>query len=158
MKTVAMKGTVVQLDGPHLVPRRAGGGVWVGRAIIGVLLVPVILVVGVVACIARLAWRLSFRWVGSSIPRRGFARDLLADALGFGLVHRLLGNRPQMPIRDVRIRDVSGVDHHVRVSGELVAGNFALADQVAVQGTMRYGTLFFRDGYNYRTRSEIRVR
>ena len=69
-------------------------------------------------------------------------------------------HRPQddVPMRDVRVRDPSRLEHLIRVEGDFIAGNFSVGDEVEVAGHDQHGTLLFRHGLNKRTRTKILVR
>lgn len=60
-----------------------------------------------------------------------------------------------VPVRDIRLKDKSGVEYLVRIKGDLYAGNVNVGDDIEVEGFDRRGTIMFYRGKNIRTRSEI---
>lgn len=118
----------------------------------GIILLPVIL--GVV--IGALIIGITFSLLGIGTSR--FFSSLASQIIGFFLMGKLFGPKEQVPVRDIRLRDDSGLEHLVRIRGELVAGNMNVGDEVEVEGFNRRGTLMLRRGLNKRTRSEIRVK
>jgi hypothetical protein len=88
----------------------------------------------------------------------GFFSSIASQVVGFFLTSKLLGPKADVPVRDVRLRDMSGNEHLIRLKGELIAGNMNVGDEVAIEGYDRMGTLTAVRGLNKRTRSEIRIK
>lgn len=93
------------------------------------------------------------------IRRHGhpFLSSLGTQIIGFTLTRRVLAP-PDVTVRNVRLRDVSGREHHVRIEGELSTGTVNVGDDVVVEGPLVGGSLLFRRGYNRRIRAEMRLR
>lgn len=81
---------------------------------------------------------------------------IMLSALGLG---RILGRPFQasesVPVRTCRIMDDQQTEAIVRIKGRIIRGDLDQHDRVAVWGSRRRGTLNFRQGYNFRTRSWI---
>jgi hypothetical protein len=127
----------------------------IGKLLIGLLLIPVFL--GVMGAVMVFRFTFSLLSPGSS-GRPGFFSGLASQVSGFFLTGKLFGPKEQVLVRDFRLRDSTGLEHLVRIRGELVAGNLSAGDEVEVEGYNRRGTLMFRKGMNRRTRSEIVVK
>lgn len=96
-----------------------------------------------------------FRRVGASRGLLdGFIGALTTSVLGIGTAT----SRRMIPVRDIRLRDGGGLEHLVRIKGDLIAGNITIGDELEVEGFVRHGTLMFRRGWNRRTRSKIIAR
>ena len=152
----SVDGVVVQIDPTYNTPAVTN---WPRRLIVAVVLSPLLLVALVSSLIVRLFWRMVVPGGRRSLASpRGFFGGIMSQVVGFALTKHLLGEQPDMPVRDVRVRDASGSDHLVRIEGHLLSGNVAVGDTVSVTGVLRHGTTVLRWGYNHRTKSEIRVK
>ncbi len=150
-----LTGTILGLDPPYMAkPEMSLAGV-IGKLLIGLLLIPVFL--GVMGAVMLFRFTFSLLSPGSS-GRPGFFSGLASQVSGFFLTGKLFGPKEQVLVRDFRLRDSTGLEHLVRIRGELVAGNLSAGDEVDVEGYNRRGTLMFRKGMNRRTRSEIVVK
>ena len=72
--------------------------------------------------------------------------------------HRTAGPRPQIPVRDLRVRESGRGEHSVRLVGQLIGANVNVGDDVTLSGFSRGGIINVHRGINHRTRSVIRVR
>jgi hypothetical protein len=98
-------------------------------------------------------------WLVGSIMFPRFARSMnISNLLLLLLFQRAGGPRPQVPVRDIRVRDRAGNEHFVRMIGQVVSGSVNVGDDVTFAGYCRGGTLRARRGINHRTRSVIKVR
>jgi hypothetical protein len=138
-----VRGTIIHLDSIYAIPAPVS---WI-RILLVVIVAPVVvpLVLGL--------------WLAALIiiPRFGRALDLTSPLLLFVAFCRT-GNRSQVPVRDLRLRDDAGTEHGVRMTGQLVAGSVNVGDEVTLSGFSFRGTLKVWRGINHRTRSQIRVR
>lgn len=138
-----VRGTVIHLDLMYTIPAPVS---WI-RALLVVIVAPIVvpLILGF--------------WLAASIlsPRIGKSLHVTSLLLLFVAFCRT-GNRSQVPVRDLRLRDDVGNEHGVRMTGQLVGGNVNVGDDVTLSGFSFGGTLKARQGINHRTRSQIRVR
>jgi hypothetical protein len=109
---------------------------------------------GVILLVALVLFLL-LMWMVSKVP---FLSTLTTQVLGFMLTRRLMGPVANVPVRDIRVRDSSGIEHLVRIKGQLTSGAVAVGDDVTVEGWNRGGMLLFRRGYNQRVRTAIKVK
>lgn len=119
---------------------------------LGVFLLPILL--GVVAGV--MIMKIIFQFSG--YRRSGQSSQIISQIGVFFLHYQLIKPRKQITIRDIRLRDQFGQEHLLRIQGQLVTGNLVVGDEVEVEGFNRRGTLMVRQGFNKRTRSEIRIR
>jgi hypothetical protein len=151
-----VSGVVLHVDGPHRVRKRASILSLV-LGVVGLLLLPLLVVVALTMRAASTALSLSgFRGVAKG-SRRSFAGDFLRQFSTAYFMSKLFGPGEEGVVRYIRIRDLVGAEHSVRMDGELVSGSISVGDDVLISGTRRYGTLVFRSGENRRTRSLIKV-
>jgi len=147
-----LTGTILGLDPPYMAKPEGSLAGGLGKLLMGILLLP--LFVGLIGAIMliRLPFSLlSPRYAG----RSGFFSGLVSQVSGVFVIGKLFGQKEQVLVRDFRLRDSTGMEHLVRLRGELVAGNLSVGDVVDVEGYNRRGTLMFRKGLNRRTQSEI---
>ncbi len=147
-----LTGTVIAVEAPYMAKSETDWLRILFKFAIGIILLPIILG----AVIAALIIGITFSILGIGASR--FFSSLASQIIGFFLVGKLFGPKEQVPVRDIRLRNDSGLEHLVRIRGELVAGNMNVGDEVEVEGFNRRGTLMLRRGKNLRTRSEIRVK
>lgn len=151
-----VSGVVIAIDGPYMVKRESR---WFGSvarfALLAIITVPIVVggFVGAQVLSMFSGWGSSRRGRGPgfvSHAGRTFGTSYLASQF----------HRPQddVPMRDVRVRDPSRLEHLIRVEGDFIAGNFSVGDEVEVAGHDQHGTLLFRHGLNKRTRTKILVR
>jgi hypothetical protein len=155
-----LEGTIIQADPSYMGhPDFSWAGLLVKLTLL-VLAVVVVgpIVIGVLIGLAVVALMFSFLFPSSSSKSTGCLTGLASQMVGFFLTKRMLGSKPDIQVRDFRLRDAEGQEHLVRVKGELISGNMGVGDEVQVEGFDRGGTLNLRRGRNQRTRSEIRVR
>jgi len=101
-----------------------------------------------------------------SVPLRIIRLDRLISPLNplglFGLLAFLgIGrgrNDNRVPVRNFRVRDQYGNEYQVRMKGYLVVGNIMPADRVSIWGKWKKGTFVFKRAYNYRIRSDVKIR
>ena len=101
-----------------------------------------------------------------SVPLRIIRLNRLISPLNplglFGLLAFLgIGrgrNDNRVPVRNFRIRDQYGNEYQVRMKGYLVVGNIMPADRVSIWGKWKKGTFIFKRAYNYRIRSDVKIR
>jgi hypothetical protein len=149
LRTVS--GVVIAVDTPYLVKHKSS---WLGsmlKVLVGVCIVgPALLAVAITSRV----WSLLTPW-RSQHHHHSFASQALGQ---FGISYvstMILRPSDAIPVRDIRIRDADGLEHLVRVRGDLVSGNFGVGDEVEVNGLNRNGTLMFHSGWNWRTRARI---
>lgn len=147
-----LTGTVIAVEPPYMAKPETAWLRILLKLAMGIVLLPVIL--GVVIGVLIAGFTFSLLGIGGS----RFFSSLASQIIGFFLMGKLFGQKEQVPVRDVRLRDDSGQEHLVRIRGELVAGNINVGDEVEVKGFNRKGTLMLRRGKNLRTRAEIRVK
>ena len=123
----------------------------IGPIIIGVLM-------GVLLAVVIISIMLSFLFPQSSKSGPGFFSSISHQVAGFFLSKKLFGPKAESPVRDIRLRDVTGQEHLVRIRGDIVAGSVNVGDEITVEGFDHRGTLKFSRGWNKRIRSEIRVK
>jgi hypothetical protein len=87
-------------------------------------------------------------WLISKILPKGLLTGVAVQVLSFLLTRKMMGPAANVPVRDVRVRDASGIDHLVRVKGHLVAGSLSVGDEVIVEGRNRNDTFICRRGHN----------
>jgi hypothetical protein len=99
-------------------------------------------------------------WIAVRIVFPRFARDTNITDLFVMLLtfHRTAGPRPQIPVRDLRVRESGRGEHSVRLVGQLIGANVNVGDDVTLSGFSRGGIINVHRGINHRTRSVIRVR
>ena len=90
--------------------------------------------------------------------QKGFLSQIGSHMATIFLVDRVFGQKEQVPVRDIRLRDIGGHEHLVRVRGELIAGTVNVGDEIDVEGTDENGTLMLERGWNKRIRTEIKVK
>lgn len=155
-----LKGTIIQVDPPYMGhPDFA----WAGMLIKATLIIIAVIfigpiVIGVLMGLAVVALIFAFLFPSSSAHSNGCLTSLASQMVGFFLTKRMFGVKPDIPVRDFRLRDEEGQEHLVRLKGELISGNLGVGDEVELEGIDRRGTFSLRRGVNKRTRSEIRVR
>ncbi len=150
-----IEGTVIHIDPTYFTRPELDWSRFLGKLALGILFLPVILVVGATALVISAAFSiLSFGRGGGP----GLFSNIASQVFSFFLIGKLFGPRREVPVRDIRLRDASGLEHLVRIQGELRAGNLNVGDDVEVEGFDRGGTLMFRGGWNRRIRSEIVVK
>lgn len=66
--------------------------------------------------------------------------------------------KPQVPVLNIRVRDVSGREYLVRIKGHIVSGNIIVGDEVIMEGYDRGGTIKLSRGYNKRINSKIKIK
>ena len=101
-----------------------------------------------------------------SVPLRIIRLNRLISPLNplglFGLLAFLgIGrgkNDNRVPVRNFRIRDQYGNEYQVRMKGYLVVGNIMPADRLSIWGKWKKGTFIFKRAYNYRIRSDVKIR
>jgi hypothetical protein len=142
-----VRGTVVHLDPTYTVPTPRN---WL-RIVLALVTFPVMALVALFV--------LSF-WLASRIMFSRFMRPMDINHLLIMLftLHRNGGRRPQVPVRDLRVRDSGGVEHSVRLVGQLIGASVNVGDDVTLSGFSWGGTINARRGMNHRTRAIIRVR
>jgi hypothetical protein len=155
-----LHGTIIQADPPYMGHPDFS---WLGLAVKATLLILAIIVlgpivIGVFVGLAVVALMVSFLFPRNSSQTSGCLSSLASQMVGFFLTKRMVGSKPEIPVRDFRLRDDDGQEHLIRIKGELVSGSLGVGDEVEVQGIDRRGTLILRRGTNKRTRSEIQVR
>ncbi len=150
-----LTGIVLGLDPPYMAKPEVSFVGIIGKLLIGLLLIPVFL--GVMGAVMLVRFTFSLLSPRSS-GRPGFFSGLASQVSGFFLTGKLFGPKEQVLVRDFRLRDSTGLEHLVRIRGELITGNLNVGDEVDVEGYNRRGTLMFRKGLNRRTRSEIVVK
>jgi hypothetical protein len=95
-------------------------------------------------------------------PKSGAQTSFLSGTfnqmVGFFFSKRLNKEPADVPVRDVRLQDASGVERLVRIKGEMVAGSVGVGDEISVMGVNRDGTLLFRQGWNKRINAKIKVK
>jgi hypothetical protein len=150
-----LTGTVIAVEPPYMAKPEMDLAKLLGKLALGILLLPVILVVGATALVISVAFSvLSFGRGGGP----GLFSNIASQVFSFFLIGKLFGPRREVPVRDIRLRDASGLENLVRIQGEMRAGNLNVGDEVEVEGFDRGGTLMFRRGWNKRIRSEIVVK
>lgn len=157
---LVLEGTIIQVDTPYMGhPDFSWGGllIKVTLLILGVLLIGPV-VIGIFGGLMLVALMFRFLFPRGSSHLTGCLSSIASQVIGFLLTKRLLSPKPDVPVRDFRLRDDQGQEHLVRIKGEIVAGNMNVGDEVEVEGRSRRGTFILRRGRNKRTRSEIRVR
>ncbi len=150
-----LTGTVIAVEPPYMAKPEMDLAKLLGKLALGILFLPVILVVGATALVISVAFSvLSFGRGGGP----GLFSNIASQVFSFFLIGKLFGPRREVPVRDIRLRDTSGLENLVRIQGELRAGNLNVGDEVEVEGFDRGGTLMFRRGWNKRIHSEIVVK
>lgn len=138
-------GTVVHMDPMYTIPPPVN---WTG-VLFAVILAPLVVFLVILL--------LGF-WLATAILFPRFARSLHVMSLPLMVIAFCRnGNRPAVPVRDLRLRDRSGDEHGVRMTGRFVTGSVNVGDDVTLSGFSNGGTLKAWWGMNHRTRSRIRV-
>jgi hypothetical protein len=149
-----LRGVVVHIDGPYMARREFDWAKLAIKAAVLLVFSPILMSVAVVwMAIAIGASLFGFRRGGP-----GFISGVATQVVGFFLTSRLLGPKPDTPVRDVRVKDTGGNERLVRIHGDFAAGNVNVGDDITVKGVDRRGTVILRRGFNHRTGSDIRVR
>lgn len=140
-----LRGVIIQVDKPYMIRPKFN---WVGFLIKGALLIfllPIILGVGLAFFVVSLFLTIvGFRRMSGGSP------SLVSHFFYFLLSHKLLGSKSEVAVRDLRLRDVGGNEHLVRIKGDFLTGNVNVGDDVTVEGFNRGGTLIFWRGQNHR--------
>lgn len=123
-------------------------------AVVGFFLLPFIL--GALLGLIIVGIMLSNVFGGSGRP--GFFSNVASQLVGFFLTKKLFGQKDQIAVRDFRLMDSAGTQHHVRIKGDLTSGNVNVGDDIEVCGFLRHGTIIMSRGINRRTGAQIRVR
>lgn len=150
-----LDGIVTRIDPLYSAPPETNWGM---RTVLGVVMLPLVLAFILTILFVRLVFGLLSPGRAAHSHHGGLIRDALGRAMGTTLAGHLLGTTAQVPVRDMRVRDASGLDHLVRIHGHLRRGSVAVGDTVIIQGSSKQGTLILKSGYNHNTRSEIRVK
>lgn len=149
-----LRGTVIAVEPTYMAKREFELPLLLAKVLLVLVLLPLFVAVGVTV----LLFSLLFSFLGSSREGSGFFSKVASQTLSFFLTGKLFGPPRQIAVRDVRVRDAAGLEHLVRIQGELRAGSLAVGDEVQLEGFDRRGTLMFRRGWNNRIRSEIIVK
>jgi hypothetical protein len=155
-----IKGTVISVEPPYMGHPDFS---WIGLLLkLSLLILAVIIIgpviIGIIIGLMVTLLMFSFVFPRGTSHTTGCLTGMLRQMVGFFLTRKLLGPKPDVPVRDVRLRDTSGQEHLVRIKGDIVRGNMNVGDEVEVEGFNRGGTLLLSRGRNIRTRSEIKVR
>lgn len=151
-----VSGVVIAIDGPYMVKRESR---WFGSvarfALVAIITVPLVVGGFVVAQMLSI-----FSGRGSSRRDRdhGFVSHVGRTFGASYLASQFHRSQDGVPMRDVRVRDSSRLEHLIRVEGDFIAGNFSVGDEVEVSGHDQHGTLLFHHGLNKRTRTKIFVK
>jgi hypothetical protein len=141
-----LRGTVIHVDPICMTLPPAN---WL-RVLLVLLLFPIAAMVA--------AFLFAF-WLMASVMFPRFTKSMdISNLLLHLVLHRAGGPRPQVPMRDLRVRDCNGSEHCVQIIGQVVSGSVNIGDDVTLSGFYRSGTLRARRGMNHRTRALIKVR
>lgn len=151
-----LRGTVIHSDPVYGIPPTTNWFRVCFRVCAVICLIPVVALVALMSACMRVAVRMMFPRIRDRGDRGG--SNLLLLLMTFMTSRAGIGSRAQVPVRDIRVRDVDGTEHLVRMIGQVVSGNVNVGDDVTLSGFARGGTLRARQGINHRTRSVIRVR
>jgi hypothetical protein len=143
----SLRGAVIAVDPVYMTKPEFHWGRFLWTTCIRLLLLPFAVVLFLPFFIINL-------FVRSRPP--GFMSHLSSEVLSFWLITKFF-RKDEVPVRDIRLRDLSASERLVRIRGHFVAGNVNVGDDITVEGVDRQGTLMFRRGFNHRTNSAIRV-
>lgn len=146
----AVSGIVIHVDSVYMTKPESSLGKFLLKVCVALMLLPLVLILGVP--LLMLSWLF-----GRSSRSPGLPSGLANQFLSFWLTSKLF-KKDDVPVRDIRVRDLSGVEHLVRIRGHFITGNVNVADDVTMEGVDRGGTLMFRRGTNHRTHCEILVK
>ncbi|HPO14827.1 MAG TPA: hypothetical protein PLI09_15405 [Candidatus Hydrogenedentes bacterium] len=149
------EGTVLSIDPVYMASDERGCLKALVMAALGILFLPVILGVGLGLVISGIMLSMVF---GATAGRPSFLSNVASQLVGFFLTKKLFGQKDQIPVRDFRLMDSSGTQHHIRIKGDLTSGNVNIGDDLEVWGFLRHGTVILSRGINRRTGAQIRVR
>lgn len=151
-----LEGTVIHIDQPYMTKRESEWGI-IPKVIMFIIMVLIIgpIFLGVILSLMIFLFALSFMFGGRI---SGFFQSMMSQIIGFFLTRRLFGNKVDIIVRDIRVRDSAGFEHLVRLKGDMITGSLNVGDEVQMEGFERGGTLMFRRGWNRRIHAEIRVK
>ena len=140
-----LRGTVIHVDPIYTVTSPIN---W-PRVMLALVLFPVAALVA--------AFLFAF-WIVCSIMFPRFSKSMnITDLILLLFLRGRGGSGSQAQVRDIRIRDLAGNEHFVRIIGQIKSGSVNVGDDVTLAGFCRNGTLRARRGINHRTRSIIKV-
>jgi hypothetical protein len=151
-----VEGTVLSMDPIYMTTGNEHGCIRVLiMAVLGFFLLPFIL--GGWLALVIIGTSLSIAGFGAR-GRPGFFSSVASQLVGFFLTKKLFGQKDQIPVRDFRLMDSAGTQYHIRMKGDLTAGNVNVGDDLEIWGFLRHGTVNLSRGINRRTGAQIRVR
>ncbi len=148
-----VEGTVLSVDPPYEEPPDRDFAKFGLGLIASLTLIPVTIIAFVGYLLLSIPLRI-VRLNGLIAPLNPLGLFGLLAFLGIGSGR----NDYRVPVRNFRIRDQQGNEYQVRMKGHLVVGNIMPADRVSIWGKWKRGTFIFKRAYNYRIRSEVKIR
>jgi hypothetical protein len=148
-----VEGTVLSVDPPYEEPPDRDFAKFGLGLIASLILIPVTIIAFVIYLLLSIPLKI-VRLNGLIAPLNPLGLFGLLAFLGIGSGR----NDYRVPVRNFRIRDQQGNEYQVRMKGHLVVGNIMPADRVSIWGKWKRGTFIFKRAYNYRIRSEVKIR
>ncbi len=142
-----VRGIVIHIEPLYTIPPPID---WF-RVVLAILLFPVMIFIAMAVLSVWIASRIMF-------PRFMGGMDISNVLILLCTFRRIGEQRPQVPVRDLRLRDSKRNEHSVRLVGQLIGSSVNMGDDVTLSGFSRCGTIKARRGINHRTRSVIVVR